>query len=265
MTDAVASPPARAAARNEGASPRGASGVLSTKPWMAGSTPRNIDAWAGTVSGGTTVRAVKHDAPERASAHRFGIVPGVTNEARDHRSRSRAPAQPCVHDRSPGLAGASSRGVQWQQGDDPREDPMAKYLLEVKLHARRRQGGEGQGRIRSAGCRQGGGGECGGTLEASTSPSAARTSRDRRLPRQRLRCQPLARGGGRWWRHGEDGRASHARRDRSGSRQVSQLLTTRQLKAAVSLCQGFDGIVVIFLTRRARSSRTWCATTTRRR
>src|ERR671911_487045 len=64
ITDAVVRPAARAVARNEGAVQPGGSGVLSTSRWVAGSTPWNIEACAGTVSGGTTVRAVKQDAPD---------------------------------------------------------------------------------------------------------------------------------------------------------------------------------------------------------
>ena len=57
--------------------PSGVSGVLSTRRWISAGTPRNIEAWAGTVIGGTIVRAVKQAAPDRASPIRFGIVLGV--------------------------------------------------------------------------------------------------------------------------------------------------------------------------------------------
>src|SRR5690242_3699325 len=79
MTEAVVSPVAREAARNEGALQRGGSGELSTSPCVSGATPRNIEACAGTVSGGSIVRAEKHEAPESASEHRAGIERGVTN------------------------------------------------------------------------------------------------------------------------------------------------------------------------------------------
>ena len=74
---AVERPASRAAFRNDGALVRSGAGVLSLSPWVAGSMPRSIDVWAGTVHGGATVRAVKHDAPSRARVVRAGMAARV--------------------------------------------------------------------------------------------------------------------------------------------------------------------------------------------
>ena len=74
---AVERPACRAAFMNEGASVRSGAGVLSVNPWAAGSTPRKIEAWTGSVHGGVTVRALKHDAPSSARVVSAGMVARV--------------------------------------------------------------------------------------------------------------------------------------------------------------------------------------------
>src|SRR5688572_2000867 len=99
-TEAVLRPAALAAARNEFAPPSGASGVLSTSRCTSAATPRNIEAWAGTVIGGTIVVAVKQAPPERASAHRFGIVAGEM-------ARGASPSTEITSSRSSAVAGTT--------------------------------------------------------------------------------------------------------------------------------------------------------------
>ncbi len=56
---------------------RSGASVLSVNPWAAGSTPRKIEAWTGSVHGGVTVRALKHDAPSSARVVSAGMVARV--------------------------------------------------------------------------------------------------------------------------------------------------------------------------------------------
>ena len=75
---AVYLPVARATRRKLGATPARSIGVLSRIPWTAGATPRSIEACAGRVIDGVTVRASKQLAPDWARWQRWGIEERVT-------------------------------------------------------------------------------------------------------------------------------------------------------------------------------------------